>query len=279
MFKFITTRPFWVNLLVIIILSVLLVLGFLQLLGLITRHGEYLTVPGVQGKNTTEAIKFLEDKGFEVVIQDSVYIDTLKMGIVLKQLPESGSTVKINRVVFLTVNRATLPMVIMPALNGKSFNYALEILKRSHLELGDTLHKPDFMQGSVLEQNFNGNIISAGTKLPWGSKVDLIVGGGLSIQELIVPDLVGMTLGEAKLIIEQNGISLAAIIADGPISDTLAAYVFKQSPNRYNEDNIPNYIKGGQLIDVWIAAEMKVVNDTISNVPVIKQKVPAQENK
>ena len=161
MFKFITTRPFWVNLLVIIILSVLLVLGFLQLLGLITRHGEYLTVPGVQGKNTTEAIKFLEDKGFEVVIQDSVYIDTAKMGIVLKQLPESGSTVKVNRVVFLTVNRATLPMVIMPSLNGKSFNYAIEILRRSHLELGDTFHKPDFMQGSILEQTFNGNLITA----------------------------------------------------------------------------------------------------------------------
>ncbi len=278
MFKFITTRPFWVNLVVIIVLSILLVLGFLQLLGLITRHGEYLTVPGVQGKNTKEAIKFLEDKGFEVVIQDSVYIDTAKMGIVLKQLPESGSTVKVNRVVFLTVNRATLPMVIMPSLNGKSFNYAIEILRRSHLELGDTIHKPDFMQGSILEQTFNGNIISAGTKLPWGSKVNLIVGGGLSMQELIVPDLVGMTLGEAKLIIEQNGINLAAIIADGSISDTLSAYVFKQSPNRYNEVSIPNYIKAGQLMDVWISAEMKIVNDTISKIPVIKKKEINTEN-
>ena len=278
MFKFITTRPFWVNLLVIIILSVLLVLGFLQLLGLITRHGEYLTVPGVQGKNTTEAIKFLEDKGFEVVIQDSVYIDTAKMGIVLKQLPESGSTVKVNRVVFLTVNRATLPMVIMPSLNGKSFNYAIEILRRSHLELGDTFHKPDFMQGSILEQTFNGNLITAGTKLPWGSKVNLIVGGGLSMQELIVPDLVGMALGEAKLIIEQNGINLAAVIADGPIGDTSSAYVFKQSPTRYNEVSIPNYIKAGQLIDLWIAAEMKVINDTISKVPVLKKKEVTTEN-
>lgn len=278
MFKFITTRPFWVNLLVIIVLSILLVLGFLQLLGLITRHGEYLTVPGVQGRNTTEAIKFLEDKGFEVVIQDSLYIDTAKMGIVLKQLPESGSTVKINRVVFLTVNRATLPMVLMPSLNGKSFNYALEILKRSHLTLGDTIHKPDFMIGSILEQNFNGNLISAGTKLPWGSKVDLIVGGGLSLQELIVPDLVGMTLGEAKLIIEQNGINLAALIADGPISDTSSAFVFKQSPTRYNEESIPNYIKAGQLIDLWISAEMKVVNDTISKIPVLKKKDIPTEN-
>lgn len=271
MFKFITTRPFWVNLLAVIILSVLLVLGFLQLLGSITRHGDYLTVPGVTGKNTNAAIKLLEDKGFEVVIQDSVYVDTAKMGTVLKQLPETGSTVKVNRVVFLTVNRATLPMVVMPTLNGKSFSFALEILKRSHLQLGDTSYKPDFMLGSVLEQNFNGNLITAGTKLPWGSKVDLVIGGGLSAQEIIVPDLLGLTLGEAKLILEQNGINLAAVIADGAISDTLGAFVFKQSPNRYNDLSQPNYIKAGQLIDVWIAAEMKVVNDTIKTVPILKK--------
>ena len=108
--------------------------------------------------------------------------------------------------------------------------------------------------------------------------MNLIVGGGLSMQELIVPDLVGMTLGEAKLIIEQNGINLAAVIADGPIGDTSSAYVFKQSPTRYNEVSIPNYIKAGQLIDLWIAAEMKVINDTISKVPVLKKKEVTTEN-
>ena len=87
-----------------------------------------------------------------------------------------------------------------------------------------------------------------------------------------------MTLGEAKLIIEQNGINLAAVVTDGPISDTLSAYVFKQSPSRYNETNVPNYIKAGQLMDVWISAEMKVVNDTISRVPVIKKKEVTTEN-
>ena len=186
MFKFITDRPFWVNLIVILLLTFLFIWGFLQLLGGITKHGEYLTVPSVTLKNTADAVKLLESKGFDVVIQDSVYTDTAKMGIVLKQFPEPNSTVKVNRIVLLTINRTTLPMIDMPALQGKSLGYALEILRRSHLVVGDTSYKPDFMMGSVLEQRFNGALIISGNKLPWGSRVDLVIGGGLANEEVPV---------------------------------------------------------------------------------------------
>jgi eukaryotic-like serine/threonine-protein kinase len=261
-FKFITNRPFWVNLLVIIALTLLIIFAFLQLLGLITKHGEYLTVPGVTNKKTEEAIKILESKGFEVMIQDSVYVDTAKMGIVLKQLPEANSTVKVNRIVLLTVNRVTLPLVEMPSLEGKSLNYAMEILKRSHLKLGDTTYKPDFMMGSVLQQSFKGNAIASGTKLSWGSRVDLVVGGGLAIERFIVPDLVGMTLSEAKTLLESNGLSIGALIPDPGITDTMAAFIWKQMPPRFTEDSRPVYIQSGQIMDLFISPAMKVVKDT-----------------
>ena len=265
MFKFITDKPFWVNLLAAIVIIMLVLYLMLQMLGVITRHGKHLTVPSVTGKKTEEAIKLLESKGFEVVIQDSIYIDSAKMGIVLKQLPDPNSTVKINRTVFLTVNRVTLPLVDMPSLQGKTLNYALEILKRSHLQLGDTSFRPDFMMGSVLEQNYAGNVISSGTKLPWGSRIDLIIGGGLTEQRIMVPNLVGMSLGEAKLILEQNGIGLAAIIADAGVTDTLAAFIFKQNPPRFTEENQAVFIQSGQLMDIWVSKEMKMAKDTTNN--------------
>jgi beta-lactam-binding protein with PASTA domain len=81
-FKFITDKPFWVNLLAAMALAFLIVFILLQMLGVMTNHGVYLTVPSVIGKNTNEAVKFLESKGFEVVIKDSVYTDTAKNGIV-----------------------------------------------------------------------------------------------------------------------------------------------------------------------------------------------------
>src|SRR6478672_9182043 len=255
MFKFITSKPLWVNILVAFALGFLIIFVLLKTLGGITKHGDYLVVPSVLGKNTDQAVKFLEAKGFEVEIQDSVYVDSAKMGIVLKQLPDPNSTVKINRTVYLTVNRVTLPLVDMPSLQGKTLSYALEILRRSHLVLGDTTSRPDFMMGSVLDQSYKGNPITSGTKLPWGSRVDLVVGSGLAETRIMVPDLLGKTLGEAKLILEANGIGLAAIIPDPGISDTLGAYVYKQNPPRFTSEKQAVYIQSGQLMDIWISKE------------------------
>ena len=262
MFKFITDRPFWVNLLAVIVLSFLIFFTILQLLGVITNHGKYLSVPSVVGKKTTEAIKFLEDKGFEVIIQDSVYTDTAKMGIVLKQIPDPNSTVKINRTILLTVNRVTLPLIDMPALKGKSLNFALEILKRSHLVLGDTTFRPDFMQGSVLDQLYKGNEIKSGTKVPWGSSIDLVIGSGLNQAPILVPDLTGLTFEEAKIILDENGILLGALVPDPGITDTAAAFIWKQSPPRYDDQKVPVYIQSGQLMDLWLSVDPKVLRDT-----------------
>jgi len=143
-FKFITNRPFWVNLLAAFAIVAIVLFLFLQLLGIITKHGSYLTVPAVTKMPVAAAVKLLEDKGFDVVITDSVYTDTAKMGIVLKQFPEENSTVKVNRQVLLTINRYTLPMIDMPDLKNKSLSYAIELLKRTHLVLGDTIYKPSF---------------------------------------------------------------------------------------------------------------------------------------
>ena len=266
-FKFITHRPFWVNLLAVIALTLLLIFAFLQLLGVITNHGDKLTVPNVTGRKTADAIKFLEGKGFDVTIQDSVYVDTASMGIVLKQLPEPNSTVKVNRTVLLTVNRVTLPLVDMPSLENKSLNYALELLKRSHLKLGDTTYKPDYMMGSVLTQKYKGNTITAGTKITWGSRIDLVIGGGLGVERFIVPDMVGMTVAEARVLLESNGLMVGAMVPDAGITDTAAAFIWKQSPPRFTEDKRPVYIQSGQIIDLYISPVMKVVKDSTAETP------------
>ena len=234
------------------------------MLGVMTNHGAYLTVPSVVGKKTDEAVKFLESKGFEVVIKDSVYTDTAKNGIVLKQIPDPNSTVKINRTVLITVNRVTLPMIDMPALEGKSLNFALEILKRSHLKLGDTIYRPDFMRGSVLEQLYRGNKITSGSKIPWGSRVDLVIGSGLNQDPILVPQMEGMTFEEAKILLQENGILLGAVVADPDVVDSAAALIWKQSPPRYDDQKEPVYIQPGQLMDLWISKEMRLVTDTLN---------------
>lgn len=259
MFKFITGKPFWVNFLTAIVIAVLLIFLILKTLGIITRHGAYLKVPAVTGMKTNEAISLLKKQGFDVYIQDSVFTDTAKRGIVLKQLPDPNATVKVNRTVFITVNRYIPPMLDMPKLEGQNLSSAIRMLERYHLQLGDTTFRPDFMQGSVLEQLYNGNRIPEKAKIQWGSRIDLVIGGGLEDRQMAVPSLVGMPFGEAKSLLDGNGISLGAVIADGPISDTALAYVIKQRPDRLDQDNMLVYIRSGQLMDVWISQQMRIL--------------------
>ena len=261
MFKFITGRPFWVNLLAAIVIALLILFLVLKMLGVLTRHGAYLKVPAITGMKTDAAIKLLEKQGFDVYIQDSVFTDTAKRGTVLKQLPDPNATVKINRTVFITVNRYIPPMLDMPKLEGQNLAFAIKMLERNHLKLGDTSFRPDFMMGSVLEQQYKGTRIPEKAKIQWGSTIDLVIGGGLEDKQMAVPSLVGMTYCDAKAYLDENGISLGAVIGfGGSISDTCSAYVIKQRPERLDPDNMLIYIRSGQLMDVWISQDMKILD-------------------
>jgi len=254
--KYVAGRPFWVNLLIAVAIALLLLFLFLRMLGVITKHGKYLTVPAVTGMKTTDAINLLEKQGFEVYIQDSIFTDTAARGIVLKQLPDPNATVKINRTVFITVNRFTPPMIDMPKLEGMNLAYALKMLERHHLKLEDTVYKADFMMGSVLEQQYKGVRIPEKAKVQWGSRITLVVGGGLANQQISVPSLIGLTFCEVKSILETNGISIGAVIPEGRLTDTCLAYVFQQRPEKFDAERRPQYIQSGQVMDLWISQVM-----------------------
>ena len=265
MFKFITSRPLWVNIATGVALAFLIIFIVLKMLGWITRHGEYLTVPAVVGKKTDDAIKLLEKQGFDVQIQDSIFTDTAARGIVLKQLPDPNATVKINRTVFITVNRVIPPMIEMPKLEGQSLGFALDLLQRNHLQLGDTLFKEDFQVGTVLEQQYNGVRIAEKAKVQWGSKITLIVSSGLGNQQMIVPDIEGMTFKDAKSYLEQYGIIIGAVLTDNDVKDTANAFVYQQSPAHLDDQKRPQYIRSGQVMDLRLAAQMKVLKDSLDN--------------
>jgi beta-lactam-binding protein with PASTA domain len=252
-FSFLTKQPFWVNLLAAFAMVFLLVYLFLASLNWLTNHGEYLKVPSVKGKNVDAGIRLLEDMGFEVIIQDSVYLDNLPRYTIIKQLPESDATVKANRTVFLTINRALPPLIDMPKLEGLSLRYALDKLEKNHLKLQDTIYRPDFMKGSVLEQQYNSARIKPGSKVPWGSRITLIVGAGLQEQYVQVPDLIGLTFSDAKQMLEDMGISLAAVVPMPEVRDTLNAFVYKQNPEILDIDDKPVYIQPGQTMDIWLS--------------------------
>lgn len=267
MFKFITHRPLWLNLLTGILLAVAILFIFIFSLNWLTHHDESKTVPSVTGKSFEEAEKILEKAGFEVEIQDSIYVDTAKPLKVLRQVPEPDEMVKVNRTVYLTINRAVPPQIEMPNLVGFSFRSAEMELKNMGLRVGDTSYRMDFAKNSVLEQRYKGNIIAAGTKIRMGSTISFVLGSGVGNQKFVVPQLVGMRYCDAKALIEEHGLTMGSVLPNGDVTDTCNAYIYWQNPERFDEDKKFRYIRSGQLMDVKLQLDKPTTDSTAVSLP------------
>lgn len=264
MFEFITKRPFWMNLLVGFVVMVILLFLLSISLGPLTRHGKNKTVPNVVGKTFDEASKILDDNGFDVEVSDSIYSDTIPKGSVLRQIPEGNATVKISRTVYLTTNRTVPPVVEMPNLIDFSFRNAELSLKNMGLKVGDTSYVEDFARNTVREQHFhNGDKIPPGTRIPQGTSIDLVLANGGGTVTFTVPNLVGMTFGDAKKFLESNGLSFSSVLPDPGVVDTAAAFIYRQDPPRVGEDGRRITIKSGQTMNVWLSMMRPAIDSTL----------------
>ena len=266
MFKFITQRGFFVNLLIAVLLVVLIIFLFFNSLDWITHHNDDVSVPLVTGKNVADATKLLEAAGFGVEVIDSVYIDTSAKGSVVRQSPDAAAIVKKNRTVYLTVNRTVAPQVEMPDLRGFSFQSAQMYLQSLSLRLGDTTYRPDIARNSVLEQQMNGKPLAPGAKVSMGSSITLVLGDGVGNVLMNVPNVLGMQLSEARSYLQSLNIGLGATVFDAGVTDKENAYVYKQSPSEKTTDTDGNTknnkIHPGQVIDVYLSVTEPVVDTT-----------------
>jgi eukaryotic-like serine/threonine-protein kinase len=177
-----------------------------------TNHNETITVPNLKGKNFTSATSIVEEKKLKIAIMDSVYDDTKPKGIVLDQNPSANYQVKENRTIYVTLNASNPPMVSMPNLIDASLRQAKAILNSLGLELGNIIYKPDMAKNAVLGQAYLNKNINAGTQVKMGAKIDLIVGDGLSGEQIQVPVFIGLNLSEAKALLKKNNLLMGAVV-------------------------------------------------------------------
>jgi beta-lactam-binding protein with PASTA domain len=266
-------RPIWVSVLFALGLSLLALFLFFQTLEFWTNHGEYLRVPDVKGKNYKEAADLLDKAGFDVVVQDSVYYDSISPLVIIKQFPDPDATVKVNRTIYLTINCSTPPLINMPNLVGMSFrNAELEIRARG-LKLGDTMYVPDIAKNAVKDQLVAGVALKPGTQVAMGTKISLVLGAGIGNEDIAVPDLFGMPYSEALTLLESNGIILGVVLPDADLKDTLSGFVYWQNPERINEERKINRIRTGQMMDIKLSVikpERKIDSLLLSPEPAIK---------
>ena len=264
-------KPLWINMLIGFGVAICLLIIFFFSLGWITGNGETEKVPAVIGLDVAAAEKNLIALGFDVELQDSIYVDTLARNAVLRQTPEADEVVKKGRTVYLTVNRVIAPQVDMPNLVGFSIKSAETYLKVLGLRLGSIQMVPDQNKNVVIDQLVNGQPIAPGSKIPSGTLIHFLVGDGGASGGMFMPDLVGLTYEQAKAQLISLGLNLGVVTVNGSIVDSASAFVFDQNPSAYGSQidslgmPIQNSVTKGATINLVLdkVAPVKPIRDTI----------------
>ena len=256
----IVQKPLWQNILIGIGFLFFLLIVFFLSLGWITGYCKTAKVTSVVGQSFIAAQQQLEKEGFEVVILDSIYVDSIAKLAVIRQTPEADEIVKAGRTIYLTINRMVPPQVEMPSLVGFSLKSAELYLQSLQLKLGAVTYKPDFARNAVLDQLFNGVSIAQGVKIPLGSTISLVIGTGVGGEETDMPNLVGLTYPEAMNQLLLQRIGVGSVLSLETIKDSATSYVFRQTPSYLSTKldsltgmQLPNKIRQGQLVDLYLS--------------------------
>jgi len=225
---YLKTRQFYINL-GIAIGSVIVIITIVFLsLGYYTRHGSGIPVPQLVGININQATALLDQQDFRYQI-DSVYVQDKAPGTVVQQDPDAGTNVKENRTIYLTVVKQLAPDVSLPDLTQDNYQTAKANITNYGLKLGDTTYEHDIARDRVLEVKFAGQILKPGSKVPKGSKIDLVLGDGKGASEVEVPDVVGQDIDAAKFVISNSGLTIGTVTY-GVITDSTKMVVQSQVP-------------------------------------------------
>jgi beta-lactam-binding protein with PASTA domain len=227
-------KPLWVNVLAGIGVVLFLLILFFFSLGWITGNGKTEKVPNVVGLDVLAAQKNIKALGFDVVLQDSIYVDTLARNGVLRQTPEADEVVKKGRTIYLTINRVIAPQVDMPNLIGFSLKSAQTYLKVLGLRIGSINLVTNRNKNVIIDQLVGANPIAPGTKISSGTMINFTVGDGGTSIGIEVPDLIGLTVQMAKSTMAGLGLTVGNIISSAVIQDTANAYVIQQTPNPFS---------------------------------------------
>jgi len=260
-FQFIKTKTFFKNLGIYLAVMVVLFLIITFWLNSSTKHGEAIKVPDFNGVKIADLEKFVEDKSVRFLVIDSIYDVKAPAGTVVKQEPEPNAEVKENRIIFLYVTSILPPSIEMPKLIDRSLRQATSMVTTYGLKLNPKIKfVPDQCANCVLDQLVKGKHIEPGEVIEKGTVITLVVGKGLSEEEVGVPCLFGLTKKEALQALAEASLSIGIVTYDAP-KDSLSSVVYRQSP-ACGKDNLVNL---GATVDLYFTADKSKVPASASN--------------
>lgn len=193
------------------ILAVLLFICFLLvneiIMPIVTRHGNEFSLPNVVGMTIVEAEPVLMEAELILQITSEEYHPDKPTGTILTQFPTGGTLVKAGRTIKVVTSLGQ-KAVEVPELRGFSVRQARLNLEAAGFVLGNIeWTSTDSLPEKVIVFSYP----SAGTKIPYGSEVNLMVNQGPYQRTVFVPRLIGLSLEEATERLEEKGLKVGLV--------------------------------------------------------------------
>lgn len=204
-------------------------------------------VPPLVGKEITVATKMLNSVGLNIKVAGEEESSTFPPNYIVSQKPLPGLSVKRGSTVEVVISGKG-DMVLVPELVGRKLSEVNALIKEAGLVIGDVISIRSLLGA---ENTVIGQSISPNRRVKRGSKIDLLVSLGYEAKVVSVPDLVGLSLDEAKRVVQERGLKL------GKVSERIEAgedgVILAQDPSPFSSISV-----GGEINLVVRKAPLKV---------------------
>ena len=177
-FKKLSCTYLWGNVLAIVIIILIFAIGVKYGIDLYTHHGESIVVPNIIHKQYDEAASIMEKAGLTIEVTDTGYVKELPPDCILEQTPLGGKRVKSTHVIYVTINAASVPTLVIPdIIDNNSLREATAQLLSQGFKVGEPEYIPgekDWIYGIIV----NGKHVQKGERVPIDAKIILQVGDG-----------------------------------------------------------------------------------------------------
>ena len=164
-----------------------------------------VTVPKVEGMTKDDAVKALNDVGlgYKQVVQSS---KTVAKDTVISQGTKAGAKVAKNTQIILTISGGEeVVNTTVPSVTGESESDAREKLESAGFKvLVDYDYSSTVDAGKVIKASPSGSVAQ-------GTTVTITVSRGKQIKNVTMANLVGMTEGQARQWLENNGLNVEVL--------------------------------------------------------------------
>lgn len=210
---------------------------------------QYIVVPSVLGQTVDQAKAVLQDKELVVEFAGEAESDAYAPGTIMSQVPNKEELVKPGTTISVTVAKQmeVIEEVRVPDLMGEDSAEAQRVLADKGLSVSlEWEYNEDLDRSKVISHS-----PEAGTLVKAGDTITLLLSKGKEVVLVKVPNLLNLTLDEAKAKLNEVGLRFGQPMEEN--SDTVEqGKVIKQSIAQNQE------IEQGEIVDIVISKGPKI---------------------